>query len=259
VRGGRVRRPLADRLDLVRAGQRVRGADLRRLAGRPRAAGAATGPSSSAAAGSLRRDPQRLALAAAAIVAALLAAWSQWQPQRSEDARAASLAALATDPRAALADAHAAVSRDPLSIEALFVLAEVQTHEGQTATARQTLQKAVRMQPSNPATWLALGRFDLSHDPASALRELQASIFLDPQSISAEALAHGDPHAIEVHNYYIQALRAAGVAGVTGGAGVAGAAVGVFGAQTRTAALRTASALPVRAAGAARPAARPRR
>jgi O-antigen ligase len=157
----------------------------------------------------MRREPLRVALAATAVVAALLVAWSQWQPQRAEEAAASSLAALARqDPRAALADAQSAVSRDPLSIEALFTLADVRAREGQDRLARDALHKAVRMQPSNPATWLELARFDLAREPAAALKELQASIFLDPQSISEEALTRGDPKAIEIHNDYIQALRA---------------------------------------------------
>ncbi len=61
-----------------------------------------------------------------------------------------------------------------------------------------------------PRRWLNLGRFDLTNDPRSALHELQAAIYLDPESISPEALAppHPNPEAIEIYNDYIQALRA---------------------------------------------------
>ena len=41
-------------------------------------------------------------------------------------------------------------------------LPQVQTIAGETLAARATLQKAVRQQPSNPQTWLTLGRFDLA-------------------------------------------------------------------------------------------------
>jgi hypothetical protein len=150
----------------------------------------------------------RVGIAAAAIVAALLAAWSQWQPQRSEDARQDALALLAHDPRGAEASADAAVSRDPLSVEALFTLAGVQQERGEEARARATLQRAVRLQPSNPQTWLALGKYDLaSGSPGSALGELQAAIYLNPQSIAPEAIASGEREAIEVRNAYIEALR----------------------------------------------------
>src|SRR6202035_1957341 len=53
----------------------------------------------------------RVGVAAAVIVAALLAAWSEWQPQRSEEARQSSLALLARDPAAATRAAGTAVSR----------------------------------------------------------------------------------------------------------------------------------------------------
>ena len=108
LRRGRVRRALADRLDLVRARQRVRGAAVRRLARRARASSSrrrATGPrEGTCASGRARwrrsaRGPRwRLPEGASSTRAspgrgrgrgALLAAWAQWQPQRSEDARAA--------------------------------------------------------------------------------------------------------------------------------------------------------------------------
>jgi O-antigen ligase len=152
----------------------------------------------------------RIALAALAVVGALLAIWFEWQPQRSEDAREQALSQLASDPRGALAAGQRAVSRDPLSVEALFALAYVQNTEGQAAQARATLRKSVRLQPSNPKTWLTLGRFDLAGDPRAALQELRAAIYLDPLSISPEALAAGQPEAIQTYNDYVQALRAVG-------------------------------------------------
>jgi O-Antigen ligase/Tetratricopeptide repeat len=152
----------------------------------------------------------RLLVAGAAITAALLAAWAQWQPLRAERARQLALEQLASHPAAALASARTAVERDPLSPLALFTLADVERATGEPALARATLQRAVREQPSNPQTWLALGRYDLRSDPADAVRELQAAIYLDPQSISAELLAppHADREAIEIYNNYIEALRA---------------------------------------------------
>jgi O-antigen ligase len=163
----------------------------------------------------------RVGVAAAVIVAALLAAWSQWQPQRSEEARQNALALLARDPAAATSAAETAVSRDPLSAEALLTLADIQQVRGQTALARATLQRAVRLQPSNPQTWLALARSDLAHYPRAALQELQAAIYLNPESIAPEALAK-EPQAIEIHNDYIQALRAAAQAPVAEASGASG-------------------------------------
>jgi O-antigen ligase len=150
----------------------------------------------------------RGAVAAAALVGALLAAWTQWQPQRSADASQQALAQLAGDPKGALASAQAGVSRDPLSAQALFTLSTVEQASGQPALARATLQRAVHLQPSNPQTWLALARYDLASNPAAALKELQAAIFLNPESISPEAIADDIPESLAIQSDYVQALRA---------------------------------------------------
>jgi O-Antigen ligase/Tetratricopeptide repeat len=152
--------------------------------------------------------PMRAGLAGAAVVASLLAAWTQWQPQRSIDSSQQALALIAGDPRGAEAAAQTAVARDPLSAQALITLSTVQHATGQLALARATLQRAVRMQPSNPQTWLALGRYDLASDPRSALDELGAAIFLNPESIAPEAIARLNPEAVAIQNEYVQALRA---------------------------------------------------
>ena len=198
--------------------------------------------------------PTRGALAAAAILAALLAAWSQWQPQRSEDARQEALNLLASRPVAAEAAAERAVSRDPLSAEALFALGEVQSVRGAPARARATLEKAVRLQPSNPKTWLALGRFELGAGrPAAALSALRATIYLDPESIAPENITPpaSQREGIEIYNDYIEALRATQApARVKSGSGRrAGAAAGARrGARRRSAARHTGSRSP-RSAG----------
>ncbi len=151
----------------------------------------------------------RVSIAVAAVIGALIAAWAQWQPQRSVEASQQGLTQLARDPRAALSSAQAGVSRDPLSAQALFTLAAVQHATGSSAQARATLQRAVRLQPSNPQTWLTLGQYDLTRDPMAAVSEIGASIYLNPESVSPEAIAQGEPEAIEVQNDYVQALRAA--------------------------------------------------
>ncbi|MGA8363160.1 MAG: O-antigen ligase family protein, partial [Solirubrobacteraceae bacterium] len=154
--------------------------------------------------------PMRIGVATAAMIAALLAAWSQWQPQRSVDASQQALTSLSTNPHGALAKAQTAVARDPLSAQALIVLAAVQQSAGETALAKATLQRAVRLQPSNPQTWLALARHDLASEPAVALKELQAVIYLNPESIAPEAIAppYANPESVEIYNDYVQALRA---------------------------------------------------
>jgi hypothetical protein len=162
--------------------------------------------------------PMRVGVATAAVVAALLAAWTQWQPQRSVDASQEALALLTANPHGALAKAQTSVARDPLSAQALIVLAAVQQTAGEPALAKATLQRAVRLQPSNPQTWLALARHDLASEPAVALKELQAAIYLNPESIAPEAIAppYANPESVEIYDDYVQALRATGTASAAG-------------------------------------------
>ncbi len=157
-----------------------------------------------------RLGATRICVALAAIVGVLIAAWAQWQPLRSSNESEQALSQLARDPRGALATARNAVSIDPLSAQALFTLSAVQQSAGQRALARATLVRAVRLQPSNPQTWLTLGEYDLASDPAAAVHELGAAIYLNPESVSAEAIAQGNPEAISIENDYVQALRASG-------------------------------------------------
>jgi hypothetical protein len=193
--------------------------------------------------------PMRVGVATAAVIAALLAAWSQWQPQHSVDASQEALTLLGTNPHGALAKAQTAVARDPLSAQALIVLAAVQQSAGEPALAKATLQRAVRLQPSNPQTWLALARHDLADAPALALKELQAAIYLNPESIAPEAIAppYANPESLEIYNDYVQALRATGTASVTEAAHrrQAAGALATPGAATR---LRAQARAPGRAA-----------
>jgi Flp pilus assembly protein TadD len=159
-----------------------------------------------------RRHPwPRMGLAAAVVFASLLAAWAQWQPLRSFDAANEASALLSRNPGAAHAAAGRAVARDPLSAQALFTLATVQQDAGESAQARATLQKAVRLQPSNPQTWVALGEYDLqAKDPRDALNELRAAIYLNPQTIAPEATIATNPGLLGVRNAYLLALRQSG-------------------------------------------------
>jgi hypothetical protein len=191
--------------------ERSPGARLRELGG------------SSAAAAWMRKNPRAAAAASACLVAALLAAWAEWQPQRSADASQHALALLGRSPRQAEASARTAISRDPLSAQALFTLAAVQQAAGGSESARATLQRAVRLQPSNPQTWIALGQFDLAHPSAArttpggasaALGEISAAIYLNPQLVAPEAIAQGNREAITVQNDYVQASRANSAAAV---------------------------------------------
>jgi predicted Zn-dependent protease len=141
-----------------------------------------------------------MGIAAAVVAGALLAAWTEWQPQRSVEASEQAFALLARNPVGALAAAQTGVERDPLSATALFRLAAIQHTGGQGALARATLQRAVRMQPSNPETWLTLGEYDMAANPRAAVEELRAAVYLDPESVS-------------IQNVYVEALRKTGTAG----------------------------------------------
>jgi hypothetical protein len=143
--------------------------------------------------------PIRVGLTIAVLVGALLAAWTEWQPQRSVDASEQALVLLKRNPVAARAAARVAVDRDPLSAQALFRLAAVEHATGEHALARTTLERAVHMQPSNPETWLTLGEYDMTADPRAAVNELRAAVYLDPESIPTQ-------------NAYVKALRATGTA-----------------------------------------------
>lgn len=153
-------------------------------------------------------DPLRVGIAVAVVVGALLAAWAQWQPQRSADASQEALALSARNPLAARSAARAAVAYDPVSAEALFTLSTIQQHAGQTALARATLVRAVHLQPSNPQTWQTLGEYDLRNgNPKAAMSELRAAVYLNPEAIAPLPAIQYDPALLALHNDYLEALR----------------------------------------------------
>jgi hypothetical protein len=140
--------------------------------------------------------PLRVGLAIAVVVGALLACWTEWQPQRSVEATEEAEALLAHNPVGALSAAQAGVERDPLSAQALFTLSAIEHASGENALARATLQKAVKLQPSNPQTWRALGEYDMTANPSAAVEELRAAVYLNPESIPTQ-------------NAYVRALEMA--------------------------------------------------
>ena len=187
------------------------------LAGRgPLVASAPAAPSSTVEDGPRRLrlpylgdvDPLRMGIAVAVVVGALLAAWAQWQPQRSANASQEALALSARNPLAARSAARAAVSYDPVSVEALFTLSTIQQHAGQSALARATLVRAVHLQPSNPQTWQTLGEYDLRNgNPKAAMNELRAAVYLNPEAIAPLPAIQYDPALLALHNDYLEALR----------------------------------------------------
>jgi O-antigen ligase len=153
-------------------------------------------------------SPVRTAIAVAVLAGAVIAAWTEWQPLRAEEASQGALAHLGTNPSEARAEAQSAVNYDPLSARAMIYLARIEEASGESALARATFQRAVRLQPSNPETWLALGEYDVADRPAAALEELGAAIYLNPESIAPELIAEGNEEAITIENDYVQALKA---------------------------------------------------
>ena len=149
--------------------------------------------------------------AAVAVVAlGLLLAWGQWQPQRSDGAAARALDLLATDPRGALAEAKRAVGEDGLSLEARFVLSAAEAVNGNGSAARRTLAEAVQLAPSDPQTWQLLGEYDLAHgQPALALRELGAAIYLNPMAAAPPGEIAGSSELVSLRNAYLRASVAA--------------------------------------------------
>lgn len=167
-------------------------------------------------------DPRALGTAAVVLAAALLAAWAEWQPQRSQAASNQALALLARDRAAALAAAHTAVGRDPLSAEALITLAAVQQAAGERSAAAATYAKAVHLQPSNWQTWEALGEYELgAGNPHAALEALRAAVYLNPQAIAPPAEINEE--LLTLQNDYLQALRETSATGGTAAAAPPGA------------------------------------
>ena len=163
-------------------------------------------------------SPMRVGVAMAAVIAALLAAWSQWQPQRSVDASQEALAQLATNPRAALAErADGRLARSAVGAGADHPRDDP---AGRRASPRWRERRCSGRCACSPPTRRRGSRSPGTtspREPAAALKELQAAIYLNPESIAPEAIAPAtaNPESVEIYNDYVQALRAtSGTAGV---------------------------------------------
>jgi O-antigen ligase len=171
----------------------------------------------------LRTDLRSLGIALAVVIATLLAAWAEWQPQRSADAANQALTLAKREPARALAAAHTAVDRDPLSAEALLTLAAIQQGAGLAGAAQASYERAVHLQPSNPQTWQALGEYELSAgQPKNALDALRAAVYLNPQAIDSRATIGEDGELLTLQDAYLQALRANASSGGTAAGGTVG-------------------------------------
>jgi O-antigen ligase len=147
------------------------------------------------------RDTRRGALAATAVVLALLVAWSQWQPQRSEDSTNAAFTALvnglatkgsaaSADFNLAEADARSAISENPLDYQPWVWLADAQADLHHESSGYASIVRAVQLQPSNPYTWYDLAYFDAHQLGAAraALPALARALYLYPEYSDAGSL-----------------------------------------------------------------------
>ena len=128
---------------------------------------------------------------------AAVAVGASWPPGRpgSPSARSPRAPTRSAPPRPLHFDAGARADRrtrertNPLSVDPLFQQAAIERADGDTAGARGALQEAVRKQPANPATWLALAEFELSEGrKPQALSAVGSALYLDPRS--PEAITH---------------------------------------------------------------------
>jgi cytochrome c-type biogenesis protein CcmH/NrfG len=87
----------------------------------------------------------------------------------------------ASNPRGAASDARDAASLDPQSVQPIWALAAAYSFVGDRVNARKQYERATRLQPENPETWIALGQYELCFgDVFVAYRALNQAYTLDP-------------------------------------------------------------------------------
>ena len=131
------------------------------------------------------RDRRRQVLAGGVALLALLAAWTAYQPLRSDGRTEDALTALAKNDLAkAREEARAARDINPLALEPHFALAAVERRAGDLAKAESALEDAVALQPSNYLPWLRLAEFQLwfAKRPEDADKTVRSAIYLNPLS-----------------------------------------------------------------------------
>jgi O-antigen ligase len=139
-----------------------------------------------AAAGRPAEEPAAPARSAVVLPAtvALVLLGSLAFPWLAERRLSTSLDALTEgDARTGLTAAQDARALDPLSVEPLLLEGTAYELSDRPDDARRAYERAVRLQPRNPDTWYALGRFEYEQgDLARALLYLDRSWGLDRQS-----------------------------------------------------------------------------
>ena len=116
-------------------------------------------------------------------LAALLVAWTIWQPEAAERATDDAVAlANGRDYEEAIARTEDAEELNPLSPDPLLVRAAIETEAGRVRDAEESLERAVLRFPGDWVTWLRLASFQLGtlDAPEQALETVQGAIFLNP-------------------------------------------------------------------------------
>ncbi|MGH2895319.1 MAG: O-antigen ligase family protein, partial [Solirubrobacteraceae bacterium] len=137
---------------------------------------------------SVLQRPAAGALVTGLVALALMGAWVMWQPLRSAQAMADAENAPAT----AFASAQAAASRDPLSIQPLFLLSVLYRDNHNPRAAQRELLKASQLQPENPQPWLWLAQFDVAAGQSQAALTAAAQVFALNQPVDSTRLAAND-------------------------------------------------------------------
>jgi predicted Zn-dependent protease len=123
-------------------------------------------------------------------VVALIGGWLMWQPLRSvQDVNAAEFA---SSNATAFADARAAASANPLSLDPLLQLAALYQGIHADPSAHSELLQATRLQPDNPEPWVWLAQFEAQTGrPGAAIaaagRVLALDHTVDPNTNAARA------------------------------------------------------------------------
>jgi tetratricopeptide (TPR) repeat protein len=131
------------------------------------------------------RERSRAISAGAVALLALLATWAVWQPLRADGLAERSLDTLLSgDVAGAREQARRAHELDPLAVNPLFKLAQIEEQAGnRQIQARAALQRAVDLQPANPETWIELASFELQTGyPQAAVTASRRAVYLDPRS-----------------------------------------------------------------------------
>ncbi len=127
----------------------------------------------------VRERPWVGALAVGCLLGAVYSLAAPWlAANRTSDAYAA---LINSQPAAAASAARDAADLDPFTVDPILVLASAYASVGDRAEAVRQFERATRLQPENPDTWLNLGLFELGRcEVFPAYRALNQAYTLDP-------------------------------------------------------------------------------